>query len=1082
MARLNRRDFMKALGLAGATAATACAVDDNWYRTPVEEIIPYVVKPEQVTPGTPTFFATTVTTGPDAWPVNARHRDGRVVNVGVNRQLVASGAFPAAVPKSALLELQKVYSPDRIRGPRGAASWDEALGQLAGLVKAAKEAGKTVAYLGPYRSGAMAALLADFTDGNNVHWEPVGRAAEADAAEVLFQDRRLPMYKLANAQYILSFGAAFLGSWGGPQLENDFAMSKDPNQNGFVSRFALVSPHRDQTGAKADDWYAGSVGGQVAAAFAIARLIADEKGYAGAATALLSNVDVAASAAASGVAEADLRLIAKRFADAPAAVALPGAIEDADLAVATFLINIVSGNLGGTFVQGGYAGPVHGTRHVADLVAKMNAGSVGVLLVDDVNPVYSLPPALKFSEALAKVGTVVSLSSQPSETASKAKMVLPSSSAFEDWGDEELSATVSLVRQPAMTPLWDTRSLGDILLAVARGAGLQAPSMAPVAVDADADATEVVDSAAETVDADAASDVPVLPPAPSGPLGFEPKTWREYVMSRWEREHWAKTDRATPFTSWWIRTVQAGIFTMDSGDAAPALAPSAYTMPARAAAQGTGLHLYLHPHRHDGRFASSAWAQEAADPMTGQVWDSWLEVSPELAAEMGVVDNDEVTVTTPGGSINVGVEVYKGLKGKSAALALGQGHTESGRYANDRGVNAFSLVTGDATDSKGNVMMVASGASITKTGAKADLASTFGSKGDSDGGRNWGVSVNAPALAKVGDAPAAHPGELTGIHHLPRDERLQEKKRLNFYDQPDHPTYRFAMTVDTNACDGCGICSIACYAENNLPIVGKSLIKRGREMNWIRINRYWETETDESGHAHDDIQFVPMMCQHCALAPCESVCPVLATYHNIDGLNAMVYNRCVGTRYCANNCPYVVRRFNFHSYVWPEPMHLQLNPDVSSRVMGVMEKCTFCVQRTRQMKTAYRDKGFTEAVPDEALRQLPACAEACPTQALTFGNLNDEASVPAQTRKSTRSYVILSEFNTESAVNYLAKASFHVSEPHHGGGHGGGHADTHGDDHAGDHGHEHTDGHTDDHGSKTEHDKADHPAGAAEHH
>jgi len=178
----------------------------------------------------------------------------------------------------------------------------------------------------------------------------------------------------------------------------------------------------------------------------------------------------------------------------------------------------------------------------------------------------------------------------------------------------------------------------------------------------------------------------------------------------------------------------------------------------------------------------------------------------------------------------------------------------------------------------------------------------------------------------------------------------------------------------------------------------------------------------------------------------------------------------------------VVRRFIFPSSVWPEPMHLQLNPDVSSRVMGVMEKCTFCVQRTRQMKTAYRDKGFTEAVPDEALRQLPACAEACPTQALTFGNLNDEASVPAQTRKSTRSYTILSEFNTESAVNYLAKASFHVSEPHHGGGHGGGHADSHGDDHAGDHGHEHTDGHHDDHGSKTEHDKAEHPAGAAEHH
>jgi len=1091
MASLNRRDFMKALGLAGATAGTAsaCNWDDNWYRTPVEEILPYLVKPEQVTPGTPTFFATSITTGPDAFPVTARHRDGRVINVGANRQLVSAGKAPSAVPKAALLELQKVYAPDRVKGPMDAGAettWDAGTSKLATAVKEARAAGKAVAWIGPYRSGSMAALLSDFTAGNAVHWQPVGRAAEARAAEILFGERSLPRYELADAHYVLSFGSAFLGSWGGEQLAHDFAQAKDPNHGHFIARFGLVGPHRDQTGANADDWAPTHAGGEVAAAFAIAKLIADEKGYAGPGASLLTSVDPAASATAAGVELAELEAIASAFAGAESAVALPGAIEDVDLAVATFLINIVSGNAGKTFTTGGYAGPMHGTKDVAALVEKMNAGQVGVLLIDDVDPVHSLPPGLGFAEALAKVGLVVSTSSHPSETQAKASLVLPTSTTFEDWGDEDLGGGRLLLRQPAMTPLWDTRSLGDILLSVARAAELTPPMAAAAADEGEGEGegeagAEAADEAAEDTDTDEPGLV-----VDTTPLGFEPKTWRDYVATRWQRTVYPAAPRTQSFTTWWAYTLQAGMTEVPApAPAAPAVTGSGYTVPQRAGEAGTGLHLYLHPHRHDGRFASAPWAQEVADPMTGQVWDAWLEVSPILAGELGVVDNDEVEVKTAAGTVRLGVEVYKGLVGKTAAFAFGQGHTEaSGRYAAGRGQNAFSLVTGDVTDSDGNVLMVAKGVTISKTGAKANLVTTFGAKGDSDGGRNWGVSVNADALAKVGDEPQAHGGELTGIHHLPRDQRLAEKQRYNFYNSPEKPIYRWAMTVDTNACDGCGVCAIACYAENNLAIVGKNLIKRGREMNWLRINRYWEEVTDAEGHAHTDIRFVPMMCQHCGLAPCESVCPVLATYHNIDGLNAMVYNRCVGTRYCANNCPYVVRRFNFHSYVWPEPLHLQLNPDVTVRTMGVMEKCTFCVQRTRRMKDAYRDKGFTTTVPDEALRDLPACAEACPTGALTFGNLNDSESAPAKTRKSARNYIVLSEFNTDSAVNYLAKASFHVPEAgHHGGGHGGGHEGDHAS--GGEHGDGgHGDGHgadaSDDHGNNDH--GTEHPEGAGEHH
>ncbi len=1042
MARLNRRDFLKAIGIAGAASATACGWDDNWYRTPVEELLPYVVKPEQVTPGTPTFFATSITTGPSAWPVTGRHRDGRVINVGANQQ---APGFPGGVPKAALLELQRHYSADRIREPMAGGqtiAWDDALGRLAQAVQAARGAGKKVAWLGPYLSGSITQLLADYTAGNATYWEPLGRSDEADAYEVVFGERRLPRYDLAKAHYILSFGAPFLGTWGGPDLEAGFSKARDPNLGHFVVRFGLVAPHVDQTGANADDWYACGVGAEAAAAFAIAKLVADKRGYAGPASAVLASVDVAAAATASGVPVEKLTEIAERFAGATAAVALPGAVPDADLAVAALLINVVSGNVGRTVHTDGYAGPMHGLRHVAQLVEELNAGRIGVLLLGDTNPAYALPAALGFAAAAAKADLVVALNGDACETTALAGLVLPVATTFEDWGDEDLDASTRLLRQPTMTALWGSRSLGDVLLATARAAGLQ-----PLA--AAAPAPEPVEGEAAT-DTDTAS-APVV-----APLGFEPKTWRDYLAARWQREVWPNAADAGNFRAFWVKSLQQGVARVNAAVAAPALALSGYTPPTRAAADGIGLQLVAHPHRYDGRYANAAWAQEIADPMTGHVWGSWIELSPALAAELGVADKDEVEVKTAAGSLKLGVEVYRGLSGRTAALAFGQGRTASGRYADGRGVNAVALVAGDRKDSVGNPILAAGTVEIRKTGARTDVVSTFG--GDSDGGRNWGVAVNADALAKVGDAPSDHPGDLTGIHHLPRDPRLTEKQRLNFYDPPDHPTYRFALTVDTNACDGCGACVIACYAENNLPIVGKSLIRRGREMNWLRINRYWESNPDGSS----DVRFVPMMCQHCALAPCESVCPVLATYHNIDGLNAMIYNRCVGTRYCANNCPYVVRRFNFHSYAWPDPLTLQLNPDVSVRTMGVMEKCTFCVQRTRNVKDAYRDRGV-DMVPDEALRKLTACAEACPTGALTFGNLNDERSAPAQTRKSGRSYVILSEFNTESAVNYLAKANFHVPEAGHHGGHGDGHGAAHGDTHGDDHG-KAGGGHGDDHG------------------
>ncbi|HMV65697.1 MAG TPA: 4Fe-4S dicluster domain-containing protein [Myxococcota bacterium] len=1001
MPNLNRRDFLKALGVTGgASALSACGVvDQNMYSTPVEHILPYVVKPDQVTPGTYTFFATSVTRGPHAVPVTARHRDGRVTFVSANfgTKDTKPPTHPQ-VPPAALFELQKHYSPDRLKGPSqaGAAkSWDDALAALSTAVKDAVAGGKKVAYVGGYKSGAIVELLQAFTGGNAVFWEPAGYAALAKAVEGLFGRRVLPDYKLDKATFVLSFGAPFLSGWGNPDNEGRFADARNPNIGASVARFALVAPHRDQSGAKADDFLACTPGSEVVVARAVAALVAERKGASDAVRAVIGAVTADEASKASGIPTEQIQKIAEHFASG-VGVALPGgATGSTDLAAATLLINVAAGTP--AFDLGGYAGPVSDFSAVEQLLQEMSSGTIGVLLVDDVDLAYALPARMNVAAAIKAVPTVVSLSSHPSDTipAGSAGWSLPVSDVFEDWGDEEPTQSLRILRQPAMAPLYDTRSLGDVLLAVGRAAGLTA----------------------------------------TGGLGFAPQTWRDYVAQSWQ----ASAPPDVAFADVWERSLQAGFAVRaPASDPAPALTATAWSF-APAAPSGSGdlyLHVHTHPFRQDGRYANQPWAQEVADPMTGQVWGSWLEIHPDKAEELGLSYNDEVELTTEVGSVKLGVVPYRGLGKDVVALALGQGHAASGRYADKYGVNAFALLPG-TRDPAGATALGPIKASLRKTGATSGLITTFSIYGMSDEGRHFGVHVDAEKLAKVGDAEAHHVGELTGIHGLELDDRLREQKISDFYGLPDHPTYRFGLTVDTNACNGCGACSVACYAENNLPIVGPKKVAEGREMAWIRVNRYWEQNVG----GQDDIRFVPMMCQQCGHAGCENVCPVLATYHNIDGLNAMVYNRCVGTRYCSNACPYSVRRFNYHTYLWPEPFNLQLNPDVTTRQMGVMEKCTFCVQRIRQVKSAFKDGGnFTRVVPSEVWESVPACVEACPSQALTFGNLKDENSKVSKARKSARAYWPLEDLNTFPAVTYLAKASFHDDpQAHHGGGHEAGH-------------------------------------------
>ncbi len=903
-----------------------------------------------------------------------------------------------------------------------------------------------MAYVGPYRSGSIVALLNEVTGGNALFFEGLGLDAEALAAKALFGAVGLPRFHVEDAHYVLSFGASFLGASScGPELQTGFARAKDANSGGFVARFVAVTPLKDQTSANADDWHACVPGTEAMVALAIARLVADAKGYNGPATAMLAAADVAAAATASGVPQAAIEAIAKDFA-ANRAVALPGGVNGASaaatrLAGAVYLLNVVSGH--DTMRAGGYQAPIASLGDLQALVADMEADRVGVLIVDDVDLVHALPGEA-FSAALAKVGTVVSVAGAPSETSKLCKLHAPTHSVFEDWGDEEPWAGTTLLRQPGMNPLGDTRSLGDLLIALWRA--FDAGS-APKGTWRDwlwsRWAAVGMAPAAAPVPAEGAAPAPAAPApaAPAAPVAFDPTQ--------------------PQFRAWLDQQLKRGL--IESG-AAPAPLAIVGSMDLASTPEHAGdgayhLVVFAHPFYLDGRYANEPWAQETPDPMTGIVWDTWALVHPETAEKLGVEDNSALEISGPAGKIVVGVEVHPCIAKDTIGVPMGGGHTAAGgRYAADVGANVVKVLP-DRKDPSGALVLQGAKVGATVTAADVNLVSTFGNDTDSD--RNFAVVCEADEWSKVGDAKSDHPGHLNGIHHLEMDRRLlaneaawrqanpdaewEKRQYTDFYPVPDHPTYRFAMTIDTNACTGCSACMVACQAENNLPVVGKWKMEKNRQMHWIRINRYFGGHSDDGSPS---VHFVPMLCQQCGHAPCESVCPVLATYHTIDGLNAMVYNRCVGTRYCANACPYSVRRFNYHSYVWPEPFNLQLNPDVVARTMGVMEKCTFCVQRIRRTKAAYRAEGFTHTVPDEALEQLTACAEACPSQAITFGNLIDPESTPHVSRSSGRTYFALSEINTFPAINYLSRASFHVHRPHHGAG-GGEHAEAAGGHHEG---------------------------------
>ncbi len=990
---MNRRGFLKVLGATGggAVALSGCSSEN------AERLIPYLVPPENQIPGTATYYATTCRECSAGCGLHVKVREGRAIKLEGNPGSAVNAGKLCAIGQAGL---QGLYNPDRVTAPmkKGAdgqfaeISWEDAVGEIVGRLGA--EAGERIAFLSGNEAGTFDALvkewLAAHGSSRHVVYETMGYEALRAANQQLFGIDSLPTYDFSEARFVISFGADFLETYLSP-VQNTRGFSEAHSFNhGEMGRYVHVDPRMGQSAIQADEWIAPNPGSEGAVALAMAHVILrDGTGNTprdvNRVRPLIEGMTPEAAEQASGVSAEVIERLAREFT-AHRSVALGGGMgaqhDAADsTAIAVMLLNYVAGNLGET-VKFKLDAPAAAGSY-ADLMAlagSMNDGNVGVLFVHGTNPVYNQSG---FGSAMANAGLKVSFSSYMDETANECDLVLPDNHPLEQWNDFRPASGGYLLQQPVMQTVFDTRQTGDVLLTLATATGNNGGGLAAA-------------------------------------------NYKEYLRAEWRNIQRTVRDRQG-FEVFWNSSLQHGGVVQDAGDTQVRLANSAAQAQISTwVPSGDGLTFiaYPSPTMGDGRGANKPWLQELPDPISKITWGSWLEVSPATAEELGVVSGDLVYVSSSTyrwEGDKLPVFVYPGIRDGVVAMPMGQGHEAYGRYAANGTANATNFLADGPTGFGGRshyntVTVEFSG------GEHETLAQTMG--------RNRQMGRGIAQFTTLAALIDGHGEEEHGAEHaapVPEhiEEIIDEWQEAQWDDFRDKGNYagehpRWAMSVDLAKCTGCNACVTACYAENNLPTVGKEQVQRGREMSWIRIERYFEG--GEHGEPHE-ISLLPMMCQQCTNAPCEPVCPVFAAYHTPDGLNGQIYNRCVGTRYCANNCPYKVRYFNYFDhqkqgdpvFSFPEPLNWQLNPDVTVRSKGVMEKCTFCVQRIRGAQHDASTDG--RDLIDGDIQT--ACQQTCPADAIVFGDLNDPNSRVSQLSNDERAYHVLGGLNTKPGVTYL---------------------------------------------------------------
>ena len=955
-----RRDFLKYVGFSTAAASLAAC------EGPVVKSIPYVVQPEEIIPGVADFYATTIADGYDFANILIKTREGRPIKVENNNLEGSITGANARVHASVL----SLYDSLRLKQPKIAgkdATWAEVNTKVKSSLKdAAAKGGNVVLLTGTMASPSTDALISElkakYPTVKHVVYDAVSESNALDAFEAVYGERALAGYDFSQADVIVSVGADFLGDWQGGGYDSGYAKGRVP-KNGKMSKHFQFEANMSLAGANADKRVPMTVAQQKQA-------LAD-----------LYNAVVGGSTPKN----AEVAKAAKQLKSAGNKGVVVTGLDDFDAQLVVIGINqalqsVAFNPNAAKLTRKGNA------KEVTQLVADMKAGSVHTLIMNGVNPVYTLSNSKDFVDGLKKVKLSVAFSMKEDETASLTTIAAAAPHYLESWGDVMIQRGHYSVMQPTIRPLFDTKQFQDALLSW-------------------------TDNSSEYFD---------------------------YLKA------FAGTKLAGKS---WNQTVHDGFATTETFalNVNPVGVSSSVSKLANAKSTGLDLVLYAKTGMGDGQQANNPWLQEFPDPITRVSWDNYLTISKKDAEKLGLenwnvanggLNGSYATLKVGNATLkNVPVVIQPGQAVGTVGLAFGYGKKAAMKQEMQVGVNAYALY---------NNLNANQSVSIVKEEGEHEFAcvqlqKTLMGRGDI-------IKETTLEIFNTKDAEEWNPIPVVSLDH-----KETPATEVDLWDSFDRSVaHHFNLSIDLNACTGCGACVIACHAENNVPVVGKSEVRRSRDMHWLRIDRYYSSQDTFGGdvelkdstsglmnsretfigmedpNENPQVAFQPVMCQHCNHAPCETVCPVAATSHGREGQNHMAYNRCVGTRYCANNCPYKVRRFNWFLYNKNDEFdyhmnddlgRMVLNPDVNVRSRGVMEKCSMCIQMTQATKLKAKREG--RAVKDGEFQT--ACSAACSSGAMIFGDVNDTESKVAKLAKDERMYHLLEHIGTKPNVFYHVK-------------------------------------------------------------
>jgi molybdopterin-containing oxidoreductase family iron-sulfur binding subunit len=956
--RVRRRDFLKVAGFSFVAATlTGCS------RAPVEKAIPLLVQPEEFVPGVAQYYASTCNGCAAGCGTLVKVRDGRPIKLEGNPQHALSRGGLCASGQGGLLGL---YDTQRFCAPQRQGketNWQALDAEVTTRLEEIRESGGAVRFLtstltSPTLRAAIADFLKPYAGARHVMYDAPSHSAILDAHERTHGARLLPQYNFEKAEVIAGFDADLLGTWISPvSFTAGYSVGRRPvAEQPRMSYHVQFEPRMTLTGSNADYRYAIAPGDSLAILSYLAERVATLAG-----TRFNRN-----TSAELPLARAVLDPLAARLWEARGKSLIISGSNDPQEQVLVNFLNQLLGNYGSTVDVEYPSYQAQGNdAELTALLDEIAAGKVQALFVCGANPAFDFP---RHAAALARVPLLVSLAERADETASLAYHVAPDHNFLESWGDAEPVAGHLSLQQPALRPLGQTRAT---LESLARWSGKQGSAY-------------------------------------------------DLLRESWQRQIHPRARTNKSFEAFWEQSLHDGYVEVE----APKATLKSFNLAAVRSSNGTAraatpysVVLYTSAAMLDGRNAYNPWLHELPDPVTKVTWDNYASLSPATAAKFGVSEGDMVRVETEQGALELPAFLQPGQHESVIAIALGYGSKLSARFANIGpkwidflpsvgenglvGSNAAGLIT-----TAGKRLGYVAAATISRTGRRHALAST----------QTYNTLTVPEKFARFDrePRPVIQETTLAALAKNPASGVEEHEDNKNDLWPADHETAgpRWGMVIDLSACTGCSGCVIACQAENNIPVVGKDEVRRNRAMHWLRIDRYYS----EPAPGMVDAAFQPMFCQQCGNAPCETVCPTLATLHSEDGLNQQVYNRCIGTRYCANNCPYKGRRFNWFDYAHDDVLqNLVLNPDVTVRSRGVMEKCTFCVQRIQTAKIEARDQG--RPVADEEIKT--ACEQSCPAGAIAFGDLNDPKSRVAQLMRSPRRYRVLSELGIKPAIGFL---------------------------------------------------------------